>query len=237
MLKEERHKKIISLLKEKKILSTIEVANLLHSSVATVRRDFSYLENKGEIVRVHGGCQLVKMSNEEFSFSDKLTYNIKSKKKIGQIAASFVENQTSIYLDAGTTTLQMIDFLPKNVEVITNSVHIALKSLEENLKTILLGGHIKKSTDAMIGSITLNQIKQFHFNFSFIGINGVSEKFGYTTPDPEESNIKQQVLKQSEQSYFLADKSKTGKSFLIKVAELSSYPLITENSSKMNKKE
>lgn len=232
MLKAERERKILSFLNKHAFLGTVEATELLNSSLATVRRDFSLMESKGEIVRVHGGAKLIekKQKDEEFSFSEKLNRNILEKKKIGKKATSLVSPYDCIYLDAGTTTLQMIEFLPKHINLVTNSINIAHRAMKRNLNAILTGGKIKKTTDAMIGPITLNQIKQLHFECSFIGINGISPKFGYTTPDLEEATIKQLVLKQSDKAYFLADHSKIGEKFLVKVANYNSYPLITENS-------
>ncbi|BDR58936.1 DeoR/GlpR family DNA-binding transcription regulator [Xylocopilactobacillus apicola] len=228
MLRAERHRKILSFLEENNFLDTQAATKLLDSSLATVRRDFSYLEAKGEITRIHGGAKLIEKDQIEFSFSEKLNRSMTAKRKIAKKAASLVPDRVCLYLDAGTTTLQMVDLLPKNVKIVTNSVNIAHQALTQDLRTILIGGEIKKSTDAMIGPITLNQLKQFHFGLSFIGINGVCDQFGYTTPDPEEAIVKQQALIQSDQSYFLADQSKMEQKFLAKVADLKDYPLITE---------
>lgn len=229
MLKAERHRKILSFLKKNHFLGTAEATKLINSSIATVRRDFAYLEEKGEISRIHGGAKLLEHNRVEFSFSEKLNRCIAAKKNIASQAVNLIPDESCIYLDAGTTTLQIVEYLPKNIEIVTNSINIAFQSLAKNLKTILIGGQIKKSTDAMIGPITISQLSQLHFEACFIGINGVSKKFGYTTPDPEEAIVKQQALLQSDQSYFLADNSKIDKTFMVKVANFEAYPLISES--------
>lgn len=228
MLRAQRCQIILDLLKQNPLLETNQALTQLACSAATIRRDFAYLEKQGLVFRIHGGIRLA-TPNFELTFAEKLKQHLTKKQQIAQKAIQLVKNQMTIYLDAGTTTLQLVKHLPPKITLITNSLNLAQTALESQLEPLLLGGKIKKSTDAMIGQITLNQLQQLHFDLSFIGINGVSQTAGYTTPDPEECFIKKQVLKQSQESYFLADRSKIGQIFLAQVAPFDATQLITDN--------
>ena len=95
-------------------------------------------------------------------------------------------------MDAGTTTLEMIPFLSSisNVKVVTNSVKHAALLIDQGIETLILGGTIKISTNAVLGSGAGEQLRKLRFNRCFIGMNGAHVDAGFTTPDPEEAMIK-----------------------------------------------
>ena len=100
-------------------------------------------------------------------------------------------------MDAGTTTLEMIPFLSSisNVKVVTNSVKHAALLIDQGIETLILGGTIKISTNAVLGSGASEQLRKLRFNRCFIGMNGAHVDAGFTTPDPEEAMIKKSRLK------------------------------------------
>lgn len=85
-------------------------------------------------------------------------------------------------------------FTRKNVTVVTNSIHHATRLVDLSIKTIIIGGYVKQTTDASIGSVALEQIRQMNFDKAFLGMNGVDEAY-LTTPDMEEAVIKKQSLR------------------------------------------
>src|SRR5690625_374927 len=111
MLTEERHAFILNQLKENKIVKSQTLMNKLQCSESTIRRDLSELENKGLLKRIHGGARSTYQLEEELSVSEKSSKNIQEKQNIAKLAASLVRENDVIYIDAGTTTLAMIDFL------------------------------------------------------------------------------------------------------------------------------
>ena len=100
-------------------------------------------------------------------------------------------------MDAGTTTLEMIPFLSSisNVKVVTNSVKHAALLIDQGIETLILGGTIKISTNAVLGSGASEQLRKLRFNRCFIGMNGARVDAGFTTPDSEEAMIKKSRLK------------------------------------------
>ena len=110
--------------------------------------------------------------------------------------------------------------------MVTNSIHHATKLVERNIPTVIIGGIVKRSTDASIGGVALNQIGQLNFDKAFIGMNGIDSSF-YTTPDMEEGAVKRAILENAKKTYVLADASKLGKTSFVKVAPISRARLIT----------
>lgn len=229
MLTEERHEYILKKLKRENTIKIKDLETELDCSISTVRRDLSELEDQGLLIRVHGGAKRVYTMSTEMEMGEKSTKNVQEKKEIGKTAASFVKNDDIIYLDAGTTTYEMIPFLKdiKNLLVVTNGVSNANLLTEKGITTILLGGQIKTKTKAIIGSMAMDQLKQYGFSKAFLGINGIDIQFGYTTPDPEEAALKHLAGNLSSQAYVLADSTKFNKINFAKVNELENFEIIT----------
>ncbi|WP_027410314.1 DeoR/GlpR family DNA-binding transcription regulator [Anoxybacteroides tepidamans] len=229
MLTEERHRLILELLEEKKVVKLQELVEATSSSESTIRRDLSQLEKEKKLRRVHGGAALLHQKREELSVLEKSMKNIDEKRIIAKYAASLVQDGDCIYLDAGTTTLEMIPHLnARDIIVVTNGVTHLDALLEKEIPTYLLGGMIKKKTKALIGRGALSSLENYSFDKCFIGVNGVHFEYGYTTPDPEEAMVKSLAIKLSRQAYVLADHSKINESTFAKIADLQAAAIITD---------
>lgn len=235
MLFEERAKLIINQLEEKSTVSNKELIKLLNVSEATIRRDLDVLEEEGILNRVHGGAILKKIEVKEDTMEEKFVLNLKEKKQIAKIASIVVEEKDFIFLDAGTTTFELIPYLKdKNITVVTNGLMHLEELMKYNINSYLIGGHIKKSTKALVGSIALNNLKTVNFSKAFIGANGIDSKYGLTTPDIEEASIKSKAIENSLKAYILVDGSKFGKVYFSKIAELNQGTIITNDISKIS---
>ncbi|MCM3739796.1 DeoR/GlpR family DNA-binding transcription regulator [Oceanobacillus luteolus] len=231
MLTEERHASILDLLKQKGIVKTKELMETLQCSESTIRRDLDELEKNGLLRRVHGGAKRIYRLDDELSIQEKSLKNVHEKDAIGQTAASFIENNDVIYVDAGTSTLSMIDFIESDdITVVTNGIQHASLLADKNIHTILVGGRIKPSTKAIIGPTSQKEISDYRFNKAFLGINGIDMEYGCTTPDPDEAALKKLVIKNSSKAYMLADHSKWGKINFVKVCDLEEVTIITSQS-------
>lgn len=208
-----------------------DLVSLLDTSESTVRRDLDELESERKLHRVHGGAELPHSLQEEFTNQQKSIKNIQEKMQVARKAASLISNDDVIFVDAGTTNELLLGYLNQdNLTVVTNSIHHAAKLVDKNIQTIIIGGHVKKSTDASIGAVAYEQIKQLNFDKAFLGINGIDEEF-LTTPDMEEAVIKKTVIKNVRKSYIVADSSKIGRVSFAKVDKIENATIITNQSS------
>lgn len=228
MITEERHKLILDILSKKGIVKLNEFVELTDTSESTIRRDLTYLESVNALKRVHGGATLLKSRYTELSYNEKLDKNINEKSIIAQYASSLVQNGDCIYLDAGTTTFEMIKYINNtNVVVVTNGLKHIDALVEKGLNSYILGGKVRAITKAIIGIDTLKNLEKFRFDKAFIGINGIHFEYGYTTPDSEEAVIKETAIKLSKEAYVLADESKFGEVAFCKVSEIEEASIIT----------
>lgn len=230
MLTEERHQIIKQLLEQEAIVKLQDIVEATKASESTIRRDLSQLEVMGELVRVHGGAKRNFSVDLEPSVKEKLGRYQAEKVLIGKYAAQLIQDNEFVYIDAGTTTLAMLPHIKaKNITVVTNGLEIAQQLLELNVQTILIGGSLKSTTLAVIGSVALNQLKQYQFSKVFMGMNGIDPQYGYTTPDIEEASIKRAAISQANQAYILTDSSKFNKVSFCRVAALEDAAVITNS--------
>lgn len=230
MLTEERQRKILQILEEKSIVKLQELTKELDASESTIRRDLQELEDQKLLVRVHGGAKKNQQLSLEPTMLEKTMKNRSAKKAIARQAAGLISKDDVIYLDAGSTTFEMIPLLPADlgIKVVTNSVKHAALLIDRQIDTTIIGGNIKLSTNAAMGTTSLLQLQRYRFNKSFLGTNGIDRHSGLTTPDPEEAILKQTALNNSEQCYVLADHSKFQQVTFAKIAPLDDVVLITD---------
>lgn len=228
MILEERLSLIRKILKKEGTVSNSSLLEELDISESTLRRDLDYLQNNGEIRRVHGGATLNRLL-EETNYKYNETSNISAKKNIGKKASSLIEDGSYIFLDAGTTTHCLIDYLVnKKITVVTNGLMHLEKLSGFSIPTIILGGKVKGSTFISYGEETINEINSLNFDIAFIGANGVDDSY-YTTADINEALIKKAAINNANKAYILADSSKIGKKYFANICSFEQAKHIKED--------
>lgn len=237
VLTEERHEYILEKLSRENTVKIKDLEKEMGCSLSTVRRDLAELADRNLLVRVHGGAKRVYTLASEMGMKEKATKNIQEKKDIAKLAASFIKNEDIIFLDAGTTTYEMIPFFKeiKNLQVVTNGIKHGELLSNYGVATTLIGGQIKATTNAIVGAVSLEQLSNYRFSKAFLGINGVDVEFGYTTPDPEEAALKRMAISLSNQAFMLADHTKFDKVNFVKVSALEDCLIITDKFSDQQK--
>ncbi len=228
LLTPERHQIILQLLKEKNIVKIQELMELTNSSESTIRRDLSLLEEKKFLKRIHGGASKLQGKLQEPSMVEKSSKNLHEKRQIAKYAASLVEEGDCIYLDAGSTVMEMIEYLPnKNIVVVTNGLMHLQPLLKKGIESYLVGGYVKQKTNALIGRGALASFDLYRFDKCFLGVNGIHPQFGYTTPDQEEALVKEKALSLSREAFVLADETKFAEIAFAMIASLDAATIIT----------
>ena len=231
MLTEERHSIIIETGNRKKNVELNELCDLLDTSESTVRRDLSILHDKGVLVKVRGGAIAVddSFTSLEQNVDEKAVLFVREKEAIARYAASIIEDGDFVFIDAGTTTEKMIDFIPaRQVTFVTNAFVHAKRLAQRGFKVFLPAGEIKLSTEAIIGASCVLSLDQYNFTKCFMGVNGISVAGGFSTPDPNEASVKAAVINNSHTAYILADHSKFDKTSSVKFAYLNKCRIITD---------
>ena len=211
MLNEERKRKILDIINERKSVTINELMEILDASQSTIRRDLNELDRSRLIKKVHGGAVSLKnqILTKDETVLQRQDLNTGSKKEIARYAASLIKENDVVYLDAGTTTAEMLPFLQDVRAVyITNCISHAGVLAAYGHQVYLPGGTLKTTTDALIGAETSKYLEKMNFTIGFFGTNGISIGEGMTTPDPEEGEIKRTAFLHCAETYVLADQSK-----------------------------
>ena len=231
MLTEDRFSRILAVVDTEGSVTVTDLVRRLETSESTIRRDLTAMHKKGLLTKVYGGA--ISLKRPELMVRDEKIVNRKAmyaeeKEKIAIYAASLIGPEDFVFLDAGTTTEMMIDYITARQAVfVTHAVSHALRLAALDVRVILLGGEVKSVTETAVGEEALEYLEKFRFTKGFFGTNGISLENGFSTPDPKEAAIKTKALYASRRSYILADESKFGVESNVRFADFKDAKVIT----------
>ena len=231
MFSDERRAQILSYLEQNRSVAVSDLAQLFSSSESTIRRDLQELEQNGQVRRTHGGAIALGVASFEPTWQERNVQNADAKVRIGKIGASLVQDNQTILLDSGTTTLQIARHLQaQNVTVVTNSLAIASElSGRPNVHLVMLGGELRTTTGAFVGPFAEQMLSHLHVDTLFLGANGMDAS-GVTTPNAVEAATKQAMLKAANQIVVASDQSKIGQVSFVQVCHWKEISmLLTDN--------
>ena len=234
MLADTRYQIILETLRRQRSVTVQELADLLDTSVSTVRRDLITLDSQGLLNKVHGGASLSEsqLSSAEPDMSTKEGLNIAEKQAIGLAAAAMIRPDDFVFIDAGSTTLQLVNALEgealQAVYVTNGLAHIRVLT-QKGCTVYVPGGRIRQRTEAVVGAMAINSLRQYNFTKACLGVNGVSLLRGFTTPDVEERELKATVLQAAAECWFLADHTKFERVYPAAICGIRSAFLLTNH--------
>lgn len=149
------------------------------------------------VASVSGGVRVLEHLSSEPTHQDKSQLSVSQKENIGLFASQMIPENTAIYLDAGTTTLEIAHRLAarEDLLVITNDFVIA-NFLITNGKCELIhtGGRVNKSNCSSVGELATQLLKQLSIDIAFISTSSWNLK-GLTTPDENKLPVKKRLSK------------------------------------------
>ena len=224
-LARQRHEVIVAEVRRRGAVRVTELATLLGVSDMTVRRDLEVLDEAGLVDKVHGGATLRdERTSDEPGFEAKSLRNTREKHAIALSAASFVRPGQAIGITAGTTTWQMAYHIVDiaNLTVVTNSVRVAdvLHQSHRDDRTVVLTGGVRTPSDALVGPVAVSALRSLHLDSVFMGVHGMSERAGFTTPNLMEAETNRAFVDATEHLVVLADHTKWGVTGLSSMAPL-----------------
>jgi len=215
MMNQLRKQKIAEYINEKEAASIKELTTLFPEvSTMTIHRDLEKLESEGVIIRTRGGAISGKrqLSTSETHLEARLKANLDAKITIAKKAVSLINQGSSIFIDAGTSTLALARELPDiNLNIFVTAPNIAVELSRLTKPTIYMcGGTLNKVNQAVSGPSTIQMLNGVNISMAFIGTSGYSPNAGFTCGKEEEMQIKQLVMKKAFKSVILMDQSKYG---------------------------
>lgn len=235
MLTEERKRVILEMLEEKTSVSVGELSDLFNLSEVTIRKILNELDENGVLKRTRGGAVSLSASIREYEEKEKEKKNIREKMSIAKAAYQFIEDGDTVFIDAGSTTLELIRLIKngnkRSIVVVTNAINMAVEMIDaEDIELILIGGNVRHKILSCVGGMAEKAIENLFFDKVFMGANSFDLEHGITTPNMYEAQVKQSMLKSAKKSFVLADSSKYGEVSLAKVSSINSIDYIITDS-------
>ncbi len=226
---EERQTKIITQLKSTGRIDVNDLANTFQTSKETIRRDLNDLEKAGMLKRTHGGAILPSEKGNSLIYPalkdkhlniqkeapvlERTVRNVSEKHAICKLAASYIQNEDTIFIDNSSTCIYLYQYIPADIQVtiLTNSIQFLLecsKSLSPHHTIVCLGGIFKSTNLSIYGNATIKNAQQYYPNRAFISCTGIISENEITDSGIQEIDIKKTLVKSSQEVFLLADYSK-----------------------------
>ncbi|TXT66203.1 MAG: putative transcriptional regulator [Promethearchaeota archaeon] len=217
MLARERRNRIANLVKKQGSVTIEELTNMFDVSRITIWKDLKLLEEKGFLARVHGGAmRLDKLNPEEKEFKLRSKASSKEKEAIAHYAANnYVNDNEILFLDGGTTVLEMIPYLKKyeNITILTNGLYTLNRASNHipKLNVISFGGILRKPSFTFVGPDAEEYIQKYQVDTAFVSAFGISLDNGLMDPNPLDMNVKRIMCEKAKRVIVLIDSNKFGK--------------------------
>ncbi|MBO3749744.1 DeoR/GlpR transcriptional regulator [Streptosporangiaceae bacterium NEAU-GS5] len=207
---ESRINDILNALRERDVVSVVELAVQHGVSEMTIRRDLDELAQQGVVRRVRGGALSLLLRGEEPPFSVREREAIEAKQRIGAHVASMLADGEAVVLDGGTTTLEVARAVRDRRLTV---VPLALRCADEltaapRVKLVLPGGEVRPSEQNFVGPLTEASLRALRFDTAIIGCCGLSAEHGVTAHDLPDVAVKQAAISSARRVMIVCDSGK-----------------------------
>lgn len=232
MLAPQRQAVIVREVRRAGAVRVTDLVTKLGVSDMTIRRDLDALAGRGLLRKVHGGATsaVVERSAEEPGFEAKSVRQLAEKEAIAVRAAALATPGSAVALSAGTTTWTLARRLADipRLTVITNSIRIAdeLQRSGRPDQSVVLTGGVRTPSDALVGPVAIQAIRSLHPDLVFLGVHGMAEETGFTTPNLEEGETDRVLAAAAHRRVVLADHTKWGVVGLATIAPLNEADVV-----------
>lgn len=195
LLPNQRHDAILALLQQQGQVLAVEMAERLHTTEATIRRDLRQLAAQNLCKRIYGGALAATPATGPIS--TRLHLSGDEKQALALAALALIKQDQVIFLDAGSTHLYLADLLPSDqrLTVVTNSLSIAAKMLERpGIRTILIGGELDADIGGCVDAKAVQEIDGFYFDIAFTGICAYESGSGFSALNYQDAQFKKRLL-------------------------------------------
>ena len=206
-----RREKLTKILSAQKNVATVELARRFKVTEMTIRRDLKKLRELGVALPYYGGAMAAKRITFEFAFDECHRTNLAQKRRIGQAAAKKIRNGQTVFMDTGTTTLEIAKAVAgRNVRcsIITASLVIASELWgQENIELYLLGGRVRWKNPDLVGPYSESMLERLTADVAFLGSDGIASR-GSFAGDHETARIAEKMAANARSVIVVADGSK-----------------------------
>jgi DeoR family fructose operon transcriptional repressor len=224
----QRQQDILDRLIVKREMKLSELKEMYDVTEMTLRRDLEKLELTGTVKRIFGGAILI---SKDIALKNRTDVLTEEKIRIGQKAAAYITSGDSIFIDGGSTTLQIARSLKPemNITVVTNALNIAAELQDKQIYVIVTGGVLLEDTSTLVGPIAVDLISKMAFDRAFLGTTGLTVNHGFSNSNMYEAEIKRLASQQAAETNIVMDHTKYGLQALFSFAQWSRVNRLISN--------
>lgn len=227
----QRQDQIILLVKETGFATVEDMARLFEVTPQTIRRDINALDEEGLVSRYHGGAGL-SASTENLAYTRRKELLRPEKQMIAQAAATLVPDNSSLFINIGTTTEHVAKalLLHKKLKIITNNLNVAaIMSQNKEFQVIVTGGIVRNKDGGITGESAIQFVRQFKADIGIIGISGIDQDGTLLDFDVKEVNVSRAIIDNARKVFLVADHSKFHRNAMVKLGNIKEiHTLITD---------
>lgn len=229
----DRRDKIIHKIQDEGAVRVDELSEEFDVSTVTIRNDLDFFEKKGLIDRTYGGALLRNNVYNDPSIEEKKKINVEEKKRIGEYAASLVNDGDSIILDSGSTTREIALRIKEksDLTIMTNAINIGLELAgASGLEIMLTGGVLRDKSYSLVGPEAERTMQNYYFDTLFLGVDGLDIEHGLTTSNPLEAQLNRVMVERANRVIAVTDSSKFGRHSFSYICDLTPiHTIITDS--------
>jgi DeoR/GlpR family transcriptional regulator of sugar metabolism len=212
MLAPERQHQILTLLEQRGIVRTIDLAEEFQVTDETIRRDLQALAESGEaqLKRIHGGAKSLNGKSKLRSFSERSHLNIEAKQAIAATALKLIQPDRTYAFDSSTTACAVAAILPDlPYRVVTNAFAILELLLEkDSVDLISTGGRYHPKTHTFIGGDSISNLRRHQIHTAFVSCIGFDVERGASEGFEHQAIFKESLVHYAKEVVLLVDSSK-----------------------------
>ncbi|MCY0386594.1 DeoR/GlpR family DNA-binding transcription regulator [Robbsia sp. Bb-Pol-6] len=229
MIPDQRREMMLRQLRKHQVLSVHQLVDMFRCSHMTVRRDIALLEQEGRAYSVTGGVRIASQVHSEPSHRLKAVAELPQKQAMARLAAGLLRPDMTVYLDAGTSTLEIVRYITAlaGMTVVTNDFGI-VQSLADatHVNVIHTGGLLDHPNRSCVGGLAVATLRQIATDIAFMSTSSWDLHRGITTPSALKVEVKQVAMHSASQSVLVASSTKYGTFSMYRIAGLDQFDTI-----------
>lgn len=204
-------------------VSLKELGDYFNISINTVRNDIENIVQRGRIRKVYGGVSATPHEPALLEYGVREDKSATLKRELCKKAAELIQDDDTIFIDSGTTTIHLVEYIKhkQNLKVVTNNIVLISMLLPfEHIQLTGIGGRVNTKTKSFTSEESLELLEHYNIQKAFMAATAVNIKNGAMNSAFDERNIKKRVVEKAEEAYLLVDSTKFGKSALLTYSTL-----------------
>jgi DeoR family glycerol-3-phosphate regulon repressor len=218
-----RQQEILNLARQSGRVTVEDLAARFDVTPQTIRKDLNDLCDQRLLTRTHGGA-LLSSGVENVAYEARRQLATIEKQKIGARAAELIPNDSSLFVNIGTTTEEVARSLVahEGLLVITNNIHVATILMPSpRIDVIVVGGVVRRADGGIVGEQAVDFIGQFKVDYAVIGVSAIDDDGSLLDFDYREVRAAQAIIANARNVILVSDAMKFTRSAPVRIGHIS----------------